>query len=43
MILQVSIHSRVLYRIVCLLLYMHLDCFLVYCLYAHLLTALYAQ
>ena len=29
MILQVSIHFRVLYRIVCLLLYILLDCFLV--------------
>jgi hypothetical protein len=32
MIIQVSIHFRVLYRIVCFLLYMHLVCFLFYCL-----------
>jgi hypothetical protein len=36
MILQVSIHFRVLYRIVCLLLYTHLVCFLVLLPYMHI-------
>jgi hypothetical protein len=35
MILQVSIHFRVLYRIVCLLLYTLLVCFLVLLPYMH--------
>jgi hypothetical protein len=36
MILQVSIHFRVLYRIVCLLLYTHLVCFPVLLPYMHI-------
>jgi hypothetical protein len=36
MIMQVSIHFRVLYRIVCFLLYMHLVCFLVLLPYMHI-------
>lgn len=39
MIIQVSNHFRVLYRIVCFLLYMHLVCFLFVLPYMHIYYA----